>query len=129
MSSGISAQGTLVARNGVTIGELKDVTPPPLTRKSIETTTHNDSDSDFVVGIRRKGEMQLKINYLPSGDNANGSTLAWKNATLDLYRITFPDAGFWLFSGYVIGIGITAPTDTGLEATVTIQPKGGHIFG
>jgi hypothetical protein len=38
-SNGISAHGTIVKRNGLAIAELKDITPPPLSRKAIETTT------------------------------------------------------------------------------------------
>ena len=130
MSAGISAQGTLVARNSVTMGELKDITPPALSRKSIETTAHNDSDDFFVVGIRRRGELQLKVNYLPSGDQAAlGAVTAWKNGTLENYKITFPDSSFWMFSGYMIGVSPTAPSDNGLEATLTIRPTGTLVFG
>jgi len=129
MSSGISAHGTLLTRNGISVGELKDITPPALSRNPIETTVHTDNDDAFVVGVRRRGELQLKVNWLPSGDNASGFTSAWNSGSLDLYRITFPDSSFWLFSGYCIGVSPTAPVDTGLEATVSIRPTGGNIRG
>ena len=58
-SNGISAHGTIIKRNGRAIAELKDITPPALTRKPIDTTTHNSNDDSYVVGIRRKGELQM----------------------------------------------------------------------
>ncbi|MGH6631205.1 MAG: hypothetical protein ACREB3_15875, partial [Burkholderiales bacterium] len=66
----ISAQGTLIARSAlgvgpfITIGELRDITPPPLMRNPIETTTHNFEEETFVVGIRRKGELTFTIGFV-----------------------------------------------------------------
>ncbi len=37
-SKGISAHGVVVKRNGVSLAELKDLTPPALTHKALETT-------------------------------------------------------------------------------------------
>ena len=63
MSDALSAQGTLIARAPAatptvftTIAELRDITPPPLTRNPIETTSHNEDEESFVVGIKRKGD-------------------------------------------------------------------------
>jgi hypothetical protein len=67
-SNGISAHGTIIKRNGTPIAELRDITLPALTRKAIETTTHNSDDDSYVVGIRRKGELQFMLNFLPSAD-------------------------------------------------------------
>jgi hypothetical protein len=39
-SNGISAHGTIIKRNGANIAELKDITPPALTRKAHR---HDDS--------------------------------------------------------------------------------------
>jgi len=131
-SNGISAHGTIIRRNGTDIAELRDITPPPLTRNPIETTTHNSDDDSYVVGIRRKGELQFMLNFLPSGEathNALGGLLtAWADGTKDLYEIEFPDGAIWLFSGFVTNIAPTAPVDGALEASVSIRPSGGQIF-
>jgi len=131
-SNGISAHGTIIRRNGTDIAELRDITPPPLTRNPIETTTHNSDDDSYVVGIRRKGELQFMLNFLPSGEathNALGGLLtAWADGTKDLYEIEFPDGAVWLFSGFVTNVAATAPVDGALEASVSIRPSGGQIF-
>ena len=144
---GMSAQGTLVARSGdpnwpdaapsggtvvfVDIGELEDITPPALTRKPIETTTHNQTDDRYVVGIRRHGEMQMKMNFVPnlgSHDELTGLTGCWKNGTRDIYRITFPDSSTWIFSGFLTNFAPAAPVDGALSASVSIRPTGAHAF-
>jgi hypothetical protein len=131
-SHGISAHGTLIARNGVEIGELRDITPPPLSRKTIETSTQNSSDDSYVVGIRRKGELSFTVNFLPSGesthDSFTGLISAWHTGSKDLYLLTFPDGASWQFSGFVTDVAPTAPTDGGLEAKISIRPSGGHIM-
>ena len=130
-SNGISAHGTIVKRNGLPIAELKDITPPALTRKPIDTTTHNSDDDSYVVGIRRKGELQFMLNFLPSGEsshyavNSSGLLTAWAEGTKDLYEIDFPDGAIWTFSGFVTNIAAKQPVDGAQEANVSIRPSGG----
>jgi hypothetical protein len=133
MGLGISSQGTLIARQvqGVgpftTIAELSDITPPPLSRNPIETTTHNDPEEQFVVGIRRKGELGFSIFWIPTNathDHLSGLIHSWRNGYRDVWRITFPDGAQWLFSGYVSNVGPAAPVDDALTADITIRPTG-----
>lgn len=138
MPDAISAQGTLIARAPqatpsvfTTIGELRNITPPPLTRNPIETTSHNEVEESFVVGIRRKGEFAFQIGFVPSGATHNETTgliKAWKDGTRDIYRITYPDGAQWLFSGFVSNFAPAAPVDDGLTADVTIRPTGIMTF-
>ncbi len=128
MSNGISAQGTTIKRNGTLIAELRDITPPPLTRNSIDTTTHNDLEDSFVVGIRRKGDMTFQINYLGGTEvthgSASGLIKAWVDGSKDLYEIDFPDGANWTMSGYVTNIAPSAPVDGALTASISIRPAG-----
>lgn len=133
-SNGVSAHGTIIKRNGVTIAELKDITPPPLTRKPIETTTQNSDDDSYVVGVRRKGELQFMVNWLPSGDSTHNATTglleAWATGSKDRYDVFGPEADFWqwIFSGFVINIAPKSPVDGGQEASISIRPSGGQVF-
>ncbi len=131
-SKSISAHGTIISRNGTEIGELHDITPPPLTRNTIEMTTQNSSDDSYVVGIRRKGELAFNVGFLPSGDASHNSMTglvkAWNDGSKDLYLITFPDGSTWQFSGFVTNVAPTAPVDGGLEAAISVRPSGGHIL-
>ena len=131
-SNGISAHGTIIKRNGEAIAELKDITPPALTRKPIDTTTHNSDDDSYVVGIRRKGELQFMVNWLASGepthDASTGLLDAWATGSKDLYEIDFPDGAVWLFSGFVTNIAPKQPVDGVQEASISIRPSGGQIM-
>jgi hypothetical protein len=115
------------------IAELRDITPPALTRNEIETTTHNETDDAYLVGIRRHGPMTFTINWLPSGasfghDHITGLQAAWATGSRDIYRITFPDGSKWTFSGYVTNFAPSAPVDDVLSADVTIRPTGAHSW-
>lgn len=131
-SNAISAHGTIIKRNGTAIAELRDITPPSLTRNPIETTMHNSDDDSFVVGIRRKGELQFEIGWLPDDDGSHDATTglmkAWADGSKDLYEIDYPDGHRWFFSGFVTNISPSAPVDGGLVASVSIRPTNGHIF-
>lgn len=131
-SNAISAQGTLIKRNGTAIAELRNITPPALTRKAIETTMHNSSDDSYVVGIRRRGELQFTLGFLPSGEATHnavaGLMKAWADGTKDGYEIDFPDGATWLFSGFVTNIVPHAPVDDGLTADVSVRPTNAHSF-
>jgi hypothetical protein len=134
MSDAISAQGTLIAREPVatpgvftTVAELRDITPPPLSRNPIETTNHNELEENFVVGIRRKGEMTFAIGFVPNSathGQVSGLIESWENGDRDRWRITYPDGSLWLFSGFVSNVGPSAPVDDGLVADITIRPTG-----
>ena len=131
-SNGISAHGTIIKRNGTPIAELKDITPPPLTRKPIDTTTHNSDDDSYVVGIRRKGELTFMVNWLPSGEQTHDATTglldAWATGSKDRYDILFPDGAQWIFSGFVSNIAPKQPVDGVQEASISIRPSGGQVF-
>jgi hypothetical protein len=145
---GISAQGTLIARSpdpnwpdfdpaggAVTfteIAELRDITMPALTRNEIETTTHNQLDDQYIVGIRRHGTVTFDMNFLPrhaTHDHLTGLQKAWFDGTRDIYRITTPDGATgtaWLFSGFISNLAPSAPVDDRLSSATTIRPTGRH---
>jgi hypothetical protein len=131
-SNGISAHGTIIRRNGQDIAELKDITPPALTRKAIETTTHNSDDDSYVVGIRRKGDLSFMVNWLPSGEATHDATTglleAWATGSKDRYDILFPDGAQWIFSGFVTNIAPKNPVDGSQDASISVRPSGGQVF-
>lgn len=147
MPQGFSAQGTIIASSPdpnwppsapvggavafTNVAELRNFTPPPLNRNPLETTTHNEADDSWIVGIRRKGDMQANINYVPTNathGEATGLLKDWQDGLRKIYRITFPDGYVWIFSGFVASFAPTAPVDDVLTADVTWRPTGATIF-
>lgn len=127
-SNAVASRGTLIKRNATVIAELKDITPPPLTRKTIDTSIHNSADDQYVVGIRRKGDMTFSVNFLSSGEatheNTTGLLHGWSAGTKDLFEIDFPDGGVWMFSGYVTNVAAKSPVDGSQDASISIRPTG-----
>jgi hypothetical protein len=137
MGDAISAQGTIIERDPLgagafaAIAELRDISGPALSRNPIETTNHNDPDENFVVGIRRYGEVTFTIGYIPtnaSHKSGTGLIGSWENGDRDVFRITYPDGSSWVFSGFISNFGANAPLDDGLTADVSIRTTGGMIF-
>lgn len=146
-TNAISAQGTIIsvspdpnwpdsdpqggALDFEEIAELGDITLPETSRNEIETTTHNQQDSRFIVGIRRTGTMTLNLNWLPGNsthDHHTGLQAKQVDGSRDIYRATFPDGSSMTFSGYVSNVAREAPVDNKLSATVTIRPTGAVQF-
>lgn len=137
-SSAKDAHGTLLARQNlgsgafVTIAELMDMTPPPITRNSFDVTPHNENIDQYVVGgVLRRGDMTLQIGYVPSlgtHDHLTGLKKSIVNKQLDGWRITYPDNSTYIFSGFVTNVGPSAPVEGQLVADVTIRPTGDHAF-
>lgn len=145
MSEGISAQGTIIKvsldpnwppQNPVggttdftTIGELREITAPALTRNTIELTNHNNSDDEYLVGIRRHSDLTFNVNFAPwngTHDHLTGLQKKWFDGTRDIYHLEFPDGTAWVFSGFVTNFAVSAPVDDRLSADVTIRPTGKH---
>ncbi len=76
--------------------------------------------------------MGFPINFLPATsvkghDHLTGLQKAIIDNLKDGYRLTFPDATVWIFSGYVSNVAPTAPAREGvLSADVTLRPTGPH---
>lgn len=137
MGNAISAQGTIISRGPGGVGpftpiaELRDISGPALSRNPIETTNHNDSDENYVVGIRRYGEVTFTVGYIPSNathDSQTGLIESWQNGDRDIFQVEYPDGAKWIFSGFISNFGANAPLDDGLTADVTIRTTGGMIF-
>lgn len=142
---GQSAQGTILARSidpnwpdsapqgGAVsfndVSELRDLTPPALTRNTIETTTHNETWDKKVVGIKRHGDLSADLNFEPSDatqDHLTGLQKSYDDGARDIWRVTYPNAEAWLFSGYVTGFEVDAPVDDRLTADLTVAVTGQH---
>jgi len=136
MSEAISAHGTLVSHQPApggaftTIAELIDIVPPPLTRPSSEVTPHNDTIDAYVVGVRRRGEMTLTLNFLGTNathDESTGLIKSWIDGSKDGFTLTFKDGTIWIFSGFITNVAPTTPVREGAQAAnVTIRPSGAH---
>lgn len=142
MSDAYSSHGTLVAYEQdpsgsqgtfTTVAELADVTPPPLQRPSTEVTPHNENIDSYVIGVRRRGEMNMMLNYITTEatheEASTGLVWLWINGTKTGFRLTYTDGGIWIFSGYVLNVAPETPArEGGTTGAVVIRPSGSMLI-
>jgi len=139
MTLAISGHGTRVARAlastptvFVDIAELGDVNFPPMSRNEFDATTQNRNIDARVLGVLRRGDCTLALNFLPndaSHDHLTGllNALITEPPPTDGYKFTFPSAGgssVWVMSGQVKAVSPKAPVDNKLSADVTLVFSG-----
>ncbi len=140
MTLAISAHATLVAVEltpggaMTTIAELGDITPPELSRNEFDATTQNINIDAYVLGVLRRGQLQISLNYLPGDNTQDHLTGLMKlliNNTVTGWRITFPDtaATKWIMSGQMQSIKPKAPVDGKLANDVVMRMSGLMTIG
>lgn len=140
MTIAISSHATLVEVQATpgsaftTIAELGDITPPEMMRNEFDATTQNINIDAYVLGVLRRGQLSVPINFLPTNathDHLTGLYALLIANTITGYRITFPDATSlkWVMSGQVQSIKPANPVDGKLSAVVTIRVSGLMTIG
>jgi hypothetical protein len=137
----ISGHGTVVARAPVAtpttftqIAEMKDVTPPELTRNEFDATTQTLNIDTYVVGVLRRSGFTMQLNALQtdaSQDHLTGllKAMITEPPPVDGYKITFPDGLIWVMSGQVSHFKNLSPVDGLMSVEVTIRPTGKMTIG
>lgn len=114
-----------------TIGGVKDLTGPGITRELVESTSHDavDGYETHVPTIKRSGDVSFDLNWDPADGTHNMATGLGSRADDDNptnFRLVYPRLGYrWQFSGYVTAFGPVAAPVAGLHsAPVTIKVVG-----
>lgn len=116
--------------NYVTVGEIIDVTPPSISKDTIETTHHATTDGirTFVGGLVDTGEASLEVNYDVAGTEhvfLRDAALS-ANDTATNFRITYSDSANTTetFAAIVTGFEASSPIDDRITATITLKVSG-----
>ena len=137
----VSGHGTTVARALASaptvftlIAEMRDVTPPQLSRNEFDATTQDKNIDSYVLGVLRRSGFTMSLNFLnadASHDHLTGlmKAMITEPPPIDGYKITFPDGVVWVMSGQVSSIQPTDPVDGLQSADVTIRPTGKMTIG
>jgi hypothetical protein len=130
----VSSHGTVISRAPAAtptvfteIGGLGDLQPPSLSRNSFDVTTQNDDIDQYGVGVLRRAEVTFPINFRwdePTHNHIAGLYKAIIDATLDAYKLTFPDGTEFVFNAFVTNITHQQPVDGVQRADVTLRPSG-----
>ena len=113
--------GTTVSIGGSALAEVLDITPPGMSRESIQSShmgtlvAHTFSPSKLYDG----GEADFELAFEPN----------WAvpiSAAAQSVVITFPDSGSstWTFDAFVTGYEPTDPLEDRMTATLTLKVTG-----
>jgi len=115
--------------NFTTIAEVKDITPPPLTRDTVDVTHHTSAGGweQVVATIKRSGVLTFEANWIPSHATqsfAAGLGLDFNNGTLRNFKIVFPTGNSWILPGLVVGFNPAATVGGVLGLSISIKVSG-----
>jgi predicted secreted protein len=135
--AGIDGFGTQLQRGDggspqsyTSIANCTGITPPGMSRETIDVTTHGSPDGwmEFLGGLKDGGEVSADVNYDPSEHDILVDDFA--DALPRSYRIVFPDpdATSWTFQAILTGFEPDAPYDDKLTATLTWKISGKPVL-
>jgi hypothetical protein len=108
----------------VAVAEVVSITPPGVTRESVEATHLKSPGSykEFIAGLKESGEAQLTLNFVPDESDAIFTAFG---ADTGNYQITFPNGVMMRFAGFFTAWNPPELTAGGkMEATATIKATG-----
>lgn len=109
------------------VAEVVSITPPGLTRETIDVTHLNSDDQtkEFIGSLIEAGEATITINYVPSASDVL-LTAFTTNGGAGEFRITYPKNDFNMdFKGIITGYEQgDIVVDDKLSATLTIKCSG-----
>lgn len=116
------------------IAELRDITPPGLSRNEFDATTQNEDIDSYVQGVLRREAVTIQMNFIPSNntqDHLTGMQKLLINNTMTGWRFRFPDtpATVWIASGQCNGFKPEAPVDGLMSAEATLRFSGKMLIG
>src|SRR6186713_1298756 len=118
----------------VEVAELRDITPPGLSRNEFDATTQNEDIDSYVLGVLRRETVTVQMNFIPSAethDHLTGMQYLLINNVMTGWRFRFPDVPptVWVASGQCSGFKPEAPVDGLMSAECTIRFSGGMLIG
>ena len=133
----VPTMGTVLYLNGVSIGQVQDITGPQLSTDTDEITNHSSPDftEEFIATVKRTGTVTFPLVFNPE-DSAHAALFAaWEDRTQDAYVMAYPDdtgtaeaGASWNFNAYCTGFSMTAPVAGHLAADVTLRVTGAPVF-
>lgn len=113
-----------------TIAEVIDITPPPLSRDTIDVTNQDSANGwrEKLPGFRDGGEVTFKCNWIPTNatqDQTTGILSTFDDELVHNWKIILPDATTEVtFGGFLTGFEPDLPLEEQGQLSVTITVSG-----
>lgn len=131
MGDALTSHGTLVEIGAIggggpytAIGELADVSGLEMTRNIHEAPNQVSSFIQKVLGMADPGTIGFTVNFLPGGGGGHGHDVlivAFKNAEVRGWRLTFTDGTQWFGDGGITALTPDNPVDGVATADFTVS--------
>lgn len=110
----------------ISVGRVRDVTPPNVSRDVVETTDMESPDKweEYIGGIRRSGEVSFDITFDPGSTETTAFLTDLASDAPGYYIIVFPDNTEWGFAALITGFDPTSPVADRMNASVTFKLTG-----
>lgn len=118
----------------VTVGEVIDVTPPSVSKDTIDTTHHGTSNGQrtFLGGLVDAGEATVEVNYdiTDTGHVYLRGKALTANDSPTGFRFTYSDGASTVetFEAIVTGFEASTPIDDRVTASITLKLSGGLTY-
>ncbi len=135
--AGINGFGTIINRGDggspetfTPIANCTGITPPGMSRDTIDVTTHGSPDAwkEYLGTLKDGGEVSVDVNYDPAQHDQ--FTADFDDPAPRTYQIVFPDPASttWEFEAILTGFAPDAPYDDKLSANLTWQVSGKPVL-
>lgn len=113
-----------------TIGEIVDVTPPNVSRDTVEVTHSKSPDKfrEFIGGLRDGGEASVDVHWNPSSAKVAELYADLEVDTPKNYRVLFPDTANFTVAALITGIEPSTPIDDRMVCTVSFKVSGKPVL-
>lgn len=108
------------------LGELVDVTPPALTRETVDATNHASPERmrEHIGGMRDQSEAAIVLNYDPGNASWDALKAAYDDDASKNYKITFPDGESVIFPALVTELAPATPMADKMTLAAKFKPTG-----
>lgn len=119
-----------VGGNYSSIAEITELTPPNMSRDTVEVTHHASPDGykEFMGALRDGGEVSFKANWLPTNSTQDGTTgilEAFNDNDMHYWKIILPNTLVTLsFAGVVTAFEPDLPLEEQGSLSCTIKVSG-----
>lgn len=141
-SQAVSSFGTLLQMGDgggpevfTTIAEVRDISPPALSRDTDEVThqTSPGAWEEVIATILRSGTVTFDVNWLPGDathDTSDGLLSKLISGEKTNFKLIFPDSGTttWAFAAIVTGFAPSGAVSGTMRGSVTLKPTGQPSF-
>ncbi|HQS95089.1 MAG: phage tail protein [Novosphingobium sp. 17-62-19] len=122
--------GKVVASVYTEFAEVTELSPPELSRDSVDFTHHGSPDGyrEFKPGLSDGGEATLSYNLVPGllDDAVIAAHLATK--TVDEWRIVFPNGAKLDFKGFATAHAHATPMEDKMTGSATFKVSGKPVL-